>query len=252
MNRKLIFILNNIVSFIVGLLASLTANRLEPLLKEGKFSFLSNIKLPLISIIVFIIVFVITFLVFFLLITKRFSSKLTKKQKAFLKKNTLNDTDNQNIEIKWNAYFNDYNRPKITDLEIKCKKNSEYGVPLKESYCPRSSNCSKKNCAYKLFDYYQVKANIESILDTEWDKIQNQKYRIKIFLYAIIKFLIFVILLFFNIFLFSKVLIQKKNINKINEEHEKVIRELKNTQTELEKTKIQLEKYNFTTNEEEE
>ena len=89
MNRKLIFILNNIVSFIVGVLASLTANRLDPLLKEGKFSFLINIKFPLISIIVFIVTFIITFLVFFLLITRRFSSRLTKKQKEFLKKNNL-------------------------------------------------------------------------------------------------------------------------------------------------------------------
>ncbi len=252
MNRKLIFILNNIVSFIVGVLASLTANRLDPLLKEGKFSFLINIKFPLISIIVFIVTFIITFLVFFLLITRRFSSRLTKKQKEFLKKNNLEDTDNKNIEIKWNAYFDDFNRPKILDLEIKCKKNSSYGVPLKKTYCPRSTNCSKKSCAYKYFDYYQIKANIESILDAEWQNIQNKNYQRQLLFYAILRFIIFIILLFSNIFLCTKVLTQRNKNNKLKVEYEKVLSDLNDTQTELRNTKIELDNKNTINTEKEE
>lgn len=241
MNSKLAYTLNLLVSFVVGTISGIVATKLERKITNTFFKQLMNFKIPLLPVIIFAITFIITFILFFKCITKKTLKKLSKKQKVFLKNNTLTDQANPNILYKWNAYFDDYNRPRITDLEIRCNKDSDFGVPLTLHSCPRSISCNRRNCEFIAYNHHQIKKNIESILDEQWDEIQNKSYGIKSFIEFIIICIILFFLIFGNIFFGLKYFSTKKKNIKILEEKKKIQTELEQVQTELQQTKIEFE-----------
>ena len=89
-------------------------------------------------------------------------------------------------------------------------------------------------------------------MDAEWQNIQNKNYQRQLLFYAILRFIIFIILLFSNIFLCTKVLTQRNKNNKLKVEYEKVLSDLNDTQTELRNTKIELDNKNTINTEKEE
>lgn len=116
------------------------------------------------------IIYVVTIVVFYIIIKTIYKNQKVYYRRQIFKNNVNKLKDiNQGILVKWDVYFDVYDKPQVSSIESFCLKHGE--PPLKMY---KYGGCIDHNCQNSQIKYDGIRSIVESIVINEWDKINNK------------------------------------------------------------------------------
>lgn len=151
------------IIYLIGICYAFIASKIENISFEEMFSRVKNYQVSLIT--VFYIFLLYVSLLIFIKIIKWLFWSLDRKKRILRVENESIDNNN-NIILRWNVHFNNYNQPFINNLEAFCN----YHQPPQRFL---NNGCTQLGCRNNGFnlDRRITKNNIESDLIDLWRRL---------------------------------------------------------------------------------